>query len=189
MRCKLRLCPGPVFCAVAPVIDGKPGRRNGRRKRSFPVFLPRLTAKPSAPGCRRSPVFRLLFTGNRRLGVGQVASALVSSHEEGRAEHGQECARRYDYMRSRQDLFLRSRISANTFHAGLPASPTDFATSGTSARRNGFAAFSAPMVDGMVGSRAARSLSTSVARARSAALSGSTVLAKATLALVYSWPQ
>src|SRR5262249_53677088 len=91
--------------------------------------------------------------------------------------------------RSRQDLFLRSRISANTFHAGLPASPTDFATSGTSARRNGFAAFSAPMVDGMVGSRAARSLSTSVARARSAALSGSTVLAKATLALVYSWPQ
>src|SRR5262249_32445943 len=91
--------------------------------------------------------------------------------------------------RSPQDLFLRSRISANTFHAGLPASPTDFATSGTSARRNGFAAFSAPMVDGMVGSRAARSLSTSVARARSAALSGSTVLAKATLALVYSWPQ
>src|SRR6516225_6474445 len=52
--------------------------------------------------------------------------------------------------RSRQDLFLRSRISANTFHAGLPVSPTDFATSGTSARRNGFAAFSAPMVDGMV---------------------------------------
>src|SRR5262249_2295223 len=89
----------------------------------------------------------------------------------------------------RQDLFLRSRISANTFHAGLPASPTDLATSGTSARRNGFAAFSVPMVDGMVGSRAARSLSTSVARARNAALSGSTVLAKATLALVYSWPQ
>src|SRR5438876_11275375 len=68
--------------------------------------------------------------------------------------------------RSRQDLFLRSRISANTFHAGSPVSPTDFATSGTSARRNGFAAFSAPMVDGMVGSLAARSFSTSVSRAQ-----------------------
>src|SRR6516225_5161473 len=90
---------------------------------------------------------------------------------------------------SRQDLFLRSRISANTFHAGLPARPTDFATSGTSARRNGFAAFSAPMIDGIVGSFAARSFSTSVSRARSAALAGSTVLAKAMLALVYSWPQ
>jgi len=34
-------------------------------------------------------------------------------------------------------LFLRSRISAKTCQAGLPARPTDFATSGTSARRNG----------------------------------------------------
>ncbi len=80
------------------------------------------------------------------------------------------------------DLFLRSRISANTFQAGLPASPTDFATSGTSARRNGFAAFSAPMIEGMVGSAAARSASTSRSRAASAALRGSIVLAKRMLA-------
>src|SRR6476620_2403187 len=88
-----------------------------------------------------------------------------------------------------QDLFLRSRISANTFQAGLPASPTDFATSGTSARRNGFAAFSAPMVEGTVGSPAARSLSTSRSRALSVAFAGSIVLAKRTFAFVYSWPQ
>src|SRR5262249_18121638 len=87
------------------------------------------------------------------------------------------------------DRFLRSRISANTFQAGWPASPTDFATSDTSARRNGFAAFSSPMVDGMVGLWAATSLSTSVARAASAELAGSTVLAKRTFACVYSWPQ
>src|SRR3954471_18468393 len=88
-----------------------------------------------------------------------------------------------------QDLFLRSRISANTFQAGLPASPTDFATSGTSARRNGFAFFSSPMVEGMVGLWAASSFSTSASRALSAELPGSIVFAKRMLALVYSCPQ
>src|SRR5262249_40178991 len=90
---------------------------------------------------------------------------------------------------SRHDLFLRSRISANTRDAGLPASPTDFATSGMSARRNGLAAFSSPMVDGIVGLRAAIRFSTCASRALSAALSGSMLLAKRILALVYSWPQ
>src|SRR5262245_59400401 len=90
---------------------------------------------------------------------------------------------------ARHDRFLRSRISANTRHAGLPASPTDFATSGTSARRKGFAAFSSASVEGMVGLRAARSLSTSASRARNAAFSGSMVLAKRILAPVYSLPQ
>ena len=88
-----------------------------------------------------------------------------------------------------QKRFSRARISANTFQAGLPASPTDCATSGTSARRNGFAAFSAPMVAGIVGFPVARSRSTSSARAASAVLLGSMVLAKRILAAVYSWPQ
>src|SRR5262249_18689455 len=87
------------------------------------------------------------------------------------------------------DLFLRSRISANTFQAGLPASPTVLATSGRFARKNGFAAFSARMVDGIVGSPGARSFSPSVPRALSAALPVSTVFAKRILALVYSCPQ
>src|SRR6185437_2653572 len=88
-----------------------------------------------------------------------------------------------------QNLFLRSRISAKTFQAGLPASPTDWATSGTSARRNGLAAFSAPIVAGMVDFPAPRSRLTSSARAASALLFGSMVLAKRTFACVYSWPQ
>src|SRR5580658_6002605 len=88
-----------------------------------------------------------------------------------------------------QNRFLRSRISANTFHAGLPARPSDFATSALSARRNGFSAFSAPMVAGMVALPAPRSCFTSSARAASALLSGSMVLAKRILASVYSWPQ
>src|SRR5438105_996532 len=71
------------------------------------------------------------------------------------------------------DRFLRSRISANTFHAGSPSRPTDLATLGRSARRNGFAAFSSAIVDGMVGLREAISCSTSSARFFSAALSGS----------------
>src|SRR6266516_2952022 len=117
--------------------------------------------------------FFLFFTGRRR---GEVRREFAARPI--RSNYG-----------SRQDLFFRSRISANTFQAGLPASPTDFATSGTSARRNGFAAFSEPMVDGMVGWCAARSFSTSFSRAVSAALAGSMVLAKRTLAFVYSWPQ
>src|SRR5215475_3852076 len=164
----------------------KPGNDNvGGYARSF--ILPRF-ARPARPLGTQPAAVRnghrgnfivsgLLFTMKAATPTCRAVSSDESSHDDAMTS------------RSRQDLFLRSRISANTFHAGLPASPTDFATSGTSARRNGFAAFSAPMVDGMVGSRAARSLSTSVARARSAALSGSTVLAKATLALVYSWPQ
>src|SRR5579864_635392 len=85
-----------------------------------------------------------------------------------------------------QNRFFRSRISANTCHAGLPARPSDFATSASSARRNGLAAFSAPIVAGMVGLPAARSFLTSSARAASALLFGSTVLAKRMLASVYS---
>src|SRR5262249_22219794 len=131
-------------------------------------------------GCRKGSPAR--FPCFRPVLYRELRNSNVSSVSTGKSAHDDRTT-----SRSRQDLFLRSRISANTFHAGLPASPTDFATSGTSARRNGFAAFSAPMVDGMVGSRAARSLSTSVSRARSAALSGSTVLAKPILALVYSW--
>src|SRR5262249_60177584 len=110
----------------------------------------------------RSVVSRLLFTM-------KVATRTCEPSARGRG--------------SPQDLFLRSRISANTFQAGLLASPTDFATSGTSARRNGFAAFSAPMVDGMVGFPAARSFSTSVSRARSAALAGLGGLAGALVGL------
>src|SRR5580698_11406909 len=88
-----------------------------------------------------------------------------------------------------QNLFLRSRISANTCQAGLPERPSDFATSALSARRNGFSAFSAPIVAGIVALPAARSFFTSSARAASALLSGSIVLAKRILASVYSWPQ
>src|ERR1700733_7920167 len=80
--------------------------------------------------------------------------------------------------RRRQDRFLRSRISANTFHAGLPASPTAFATSASSARRNGLAAFSAAMVAGIVGLPEGVSFDTSASRAASALLFGSMVLAK-----------
>src|ERR1700722_595237 len=88
-----------------------------------------------------------------------------------------------------QNRFLRSRISANTFHAGLPARPSDFATSAASARRNGLAAFSAPIVAGMVGLPAASCCLTCSARAASALLFGSMVLAKRMFASVYSWPQ
>src|SRR5262249_6077383 len=61
-----------------------------------------------------------------------------------------------DHVRSGksvQNRFFRSRISAKTFQAGLPASPTAAATSGRSARRNGLAAFSSPRVEGTVGAR------------------------------------
>src|SRR5262252_7115867 len=88
-----------------------------------------------------------------------------------------------------QKRFFRSRISAKTFHAGCPASPSDLASAASSARRNGLAAFSWPMVAGMVGLPAARSLATSSARAASALLPGSMVLANRILASVYSWPQ
>src|ERR1700730_17459850 len=88
-----------------------------------------------------------------------------------------------------QNLFFRSRISAKTCHAGAPASPTDLATSGRSARRNGLAVFSSPMVEGIVGLRSAPRRATSCSRADSAALPGSIVLAKRMLACVYSWPQ
>src|ERR1700740_1416667 len=85
-----------------------------------------------------------------------------------------------------QNRFLRSRISADTCQAGAPPSPSDFASSALSARRNGLAAFSAPIVAGMVNLCAAVSLATSSARAASALLLGSTVLAKRMLASVYS---
>src|SRR5665213_2497727 len=88
-----------------------------------------------------------------------------------------------------QNLFLRSRISANTFQAGLPERPRDFASSASSARKNGLAAFSAAIVAGMVGLPAARSFATSSARASSDVLFGSMVLAKRILAPVYSCPQ
>lgn len=51
-----------------------------------------------------------------------------------------------------QNLFLRSRISANTFHAGVPERPSDFANAASSARKKGLAAFSAPIVAGIVNS-------------------------------------
>src|ERR1043166_1099543 len=85
-----------------------------------------------------------------------------------------------------QNLFLRSRISAKTCHAGLPDRPTSLATSGRSARRNGFAAFSSPMNEGIVICLPATSVATSRSRSASAALSGSMVLAKRILAIVYS---
>src|SRR6516165_8361837 len=88
-----------------------------------------------------------------------------------------------------QDRFLRSRISANTCQVGLPERPTDFATSGKSARRNGFAAFSCPIVEGIVGLRSARSLSASFSRAANAAFAGSIVFANRMFACVYSCPQ
>ena len=67
--------------------------------------------------------------------------------------------------------------------------PTAFATAATSARRNGLAAFSAPMVEGSVGLPSASWQAASRSRAASAALSGSMLLAKRMLAAVYSWPQ
>src|SRR5258708_18592778 len=88
-----------------------------------------------------------------------------------------------------QNRFLRSRISANTCHAGLPASPSDFATSALSARKKGFSAFSAPIVAGIVALPAASCCLTCSARAASALLFCSMVLAKRILASVYSWPQ
>src|SRR5262249_48775198 len=96
---------------------------------------PNVSRQPAAVGNghgRRSIVSELLFTMNS-------ATPTCRAVSRGKRAHNDTMT-----SRSRQDLFLRSRISANTFHAGLPASPTDFATSGTSARRNGFAAFSAP---------------------------------------------
>ncbi len=68
---------------------------------------------------------------------------------------------------------------------GQPTSPLR----ALSARRNGLSAFSAPIVAGIVGLPAASSFATSSARAASALLFGSMVLAKRILASVYSWPQ
>ncbi len=81
-----------------------------------------------------------------------------------------------------QNLFFLDLTSANTCAAGLPDSPTAAATAGTSARRNGFAAFSCSMVVGMVGSPALTCAAASFARAASARLSGSMVCAKRMLA-------
>ena len=51
---------------------------------------------------------------------------------------------------ARQNLFLRALISANTCAGGAPPGRPP-ATAGTSARRNGLAAFSSSIVVGMVG--------------------------------------
>src|SRR5436190_4031369 len=88
-----------------------------------------------------------------------------------------------------QNLFLRRRISAKTSSALLPASPTDAATEGTSARRKQLVFFSAPMVEGNVGLPAVRNASASLARAFRSGLSGSIVRANLILASVYSCPQ
>src|SRR5207248_6190319 len=98
-------------------------------------------------------------------------------------------AKRRELKLRHQELFLRSRISANTFQAGWPAMPTDLAISGRSARRNGFAAFSPPIVDGMVGLPAASRFATCFARSANAVFPGSMVFANCILAWVYSWPQ
>src|SRR5208283_1939441 len=89
----------------------------------------------------------------------------------------------------RQNLFLRARISANTCAAALPVMPMPAATSGRSARRNGLASFSSPMVTGIVGSPLAICCLTCTSRAASTALAGSMVRAKRILAAVYSCPQ
>src|SRR5262245_10667433 len=88
-----------------------------------------------------------------------------------------------------QNLFFRARISAKTCAAGLPAIPIPEATSGRSARRNGFASFSSPMVAGMVGSFFAICCLACASRAASALLFGSIVRANLIFAAVYSWPQ
>src|SRR6185503_8381363 len=49
-----------------------------------------------------------------------------------------------------QNLFFLARTSAKTSTAGFPAIPTLAATSARSARRNGLASFSSPMVVGIV---------------------------------------
>lgn len=60
---------------------------------------------------------------------------------------------------------------------------------GASARRNGLQANSSDSREGTVGWFAERALRTCSKRASNALLCGSTVNAKAQLAIVYSWPQ
>src|SRR5690606_19426161 len=76
-----------------------------------------------------------------------------------------------------RNVSLPLRILAKTSAGAPPGMPTAAATSGTSARRNGLAAFSAPIVTGSVGLPSARNLATSSARALSALLFGSMVSA------------
>jgi hypothetical protein len=83
-------------------------------------------------------------------------------------------------------LFFRALISVNTASAGLPAMPMPAATSARSARRNGLASFSSPMVTGMVGRPSSIWRLACASRAASTGLSGSMVRANLMFASVYS---
>ena len=89
-----------------------------------------------------------------------------------------------------QNLSLRVRISAKTAAGFAPAMPTLFISAGSSARRNGFVAFSCAIVVGSVGLSAARSFSTSadaLLQRRVVRIDGHA--RTCAFASVYSWPQ
>lgn len=72
-------------------------------------------------------------------------------------------------------------------HRTAVGNPT--CSSALSGLRNGFVAFSTAIVEGTVGAPRSRSAATSAARARSAALLGSTLRAKRAFDCVYSCAQ
>src|SRR6185295_8594749 len=92
-----------------------------------------------------------------------------------------------------QNVFFQSRMAANTRTGSDARAPrylfADSITAGWAQRRNGLVAFSSPSVLGSVGLPASRRRRSRASRAASAALPGSTALAKPMLASVYSWPQ
>src|SRR5262249_34046939 len=107
--------------------------------------------------------------------------------------HRQAGEKRQDREDLVQDLFFQSRMAANTLTGSETRKPryllTDSTTAGSRQRRKGLVAFSSPSVLGSVGWPASRRPRSRSSRLRSAALPGSTVLAKPMLASVYSCPQ
>src|SRR6202790_1481084 len=194
---RLRALAGGEIAAERQALDASRRRRDFKRQRRAGIPMPNLDGVDPVPvralaapeqkidrGRRRARSRHLLQIAKRLAKI----SALRMRLEIEKPDHGIR-GQRLRGKGYRQNRFLRSRISANTFQAGLPPRPSDFASSALSARRNGLAAFSAPIVAGMVGAPAPISFATSSARAASALLCGSMCLAKRILAWVYSWPQ
>src|SRR5215831_8603434 len=117
-------------CCDAPQHEGERGRRYVGQRDPLVILAKRshVAVRKEEPTCGWWETVTAAIHCFRPVIYNELRNSNVSSVSTGKSAHDDTIT-----SRSRQDLFLRSRISANTFHAGLPASPTDFATSGTSA--------------------------------------------------------
>ncbi len=122
----------------------------------------------------------------------QSGSGVTKDDARARALLAKACAGGYTELCKKLDernaTSLRRRSSANTSASVACGSPSAVRTLGSRARRKTLVARSLAMVDGTLGAPDARSLATSSARARVAALCGSISRQKRRLDAVYSWP-